>query len=279
MQLRFVPLLLFGTVKYLPSEGFSSKAMAYQRRHTPCIALQATHGAQSLLDETLVHSSDSFDDELGEDAQIGLSNLDAMEIKRRLIDLLPRMMGTPKEFKTVESYVNALEERYTPVQTLGFLNLAMSGDWQLLFSTNLSGLPKPNFRLRELYQRIEASDFSGNITNEATWDLAESGPAFDASGSFTINCSYSINQGARMVVNLEDHVLQLAKGSVLPNDVQALVGLLHRAIPTELFDPSDHAMDTTYLDGDLRIVRMTGPRFEAVRDIFIRRGSLEINPM
>jgi hypothetical protein len=54
--------------------------------------------------------------------------------------------------------------------------------------------------------------------------------------------------------------------------------MLHRAMPKEMFDPNDHAMDTTYLDGDLRIVRLTGPKFEGVRDIFMRRGSMEINP-
>ena len=161
----------------------------------------------------------------------------------------------------------------------------MSGEWQLLFSTNLSGLPKANFRLRDLYQRIEANDFNGTIVNEATWDLAQNhqsvSPAatFDASGTFSIKCSYSINQGARMVVELNEHVIKLAKGSAVPKDAEGLVALLYKAIPTEMFDPNDHAMDTTYLDGDLRIVRMTGPKFEAIRDIFIRRGSMQINPV
>ena len=80
-----------------------------------------------------------------------------------------------------------------------------------------------------------------------------------------------------MVVDLDDHVLELATGSQVPSDVQALVGILHRAMPKELFDPSDHAIDTTYLDADLRIVRYTG-KMEGVRDIFIRRGAFELNP-
>ena len=81
-----------------------------------------------------------------------------------------------------------------------------------------------------------------------------------------------------MVVDVDDHVLELAKGSKVPQDVKGVVGALSRAVPNELFDPSEHAVDTTYLDGDLRIVRMTGPKFEGVRDIFIREGSMEINP-
>ena len=213
-----------------------------------------------------------------EQEELELSTLDTMEIKRRLLDLLPSMMGTAEEFKMVESYVNVLEDRYTPVQTLDFLNLAMAGEWQLLFSTNLSSGPKPNFRLRELFQRVNASSLEGIVENHAAWDLADDGSTFDSFGSFTAKCSYSINQGARMVLNLEDHVLELGKGSAVPKDIETLIGLLHRAMPKELFDPNDHAMDTTYLDGDLRIVRMTGPRFEGVRDIFFRRGSMEINP-
>lgn len=214
-----------------------------------------------------------------------LSTVDTMEIKSRLLDLLPRMKGTPEEYHRVESYVNTLEDRYIPVQTLDFLNLAMSGEWQLLFSTNIGGSPRPNFRLRELYQRIESNDSNGTIVNQAAWDWAEDhegagiATSFDAYGTFAIKCSYSINQGARMVLELKDHAINLGKGSTIPKDVEKLVGLLYRAIPTELFDPNDHAMDTTYLDGDLRIVRMTGPKFEAVRGIFIRRGSMQINPV
>jgi hypothetical protein len=207
-----------------------------------------------------------------------LENMDIMQVKAVLLDLLPRMTGTAPEFQLVESCVNKLEEQYSPVQTLDFLNLAMGGDWQLLFSTNLARGPKPNFRLRELFQRVETVGLVGTVINQATWDLAEDGSTFDATGKFSVKCSYKINQGARMVMDLEDHLLEPTRGSKIPKDVPALVGLLHRAMPKELFDPKDHAMDTTYLDGDLRIVRMTGPNYEGVRDIFIRRGSMEINP-
>lgn len=201
-------------------------------------------------------------------------------IKDELLDLLPRMMGNEEEFRTVEKLVNGLEAKHTPPQTLGFLNMAVAGEWQLLFSTNLASGGNPaQFRLRELIQRIEPNNLKGTITNEAVWDLAEDQDGvFDATGTFSVVCSYSINQGARMVVDLDDHILKPARGSKIPKDVEALVGRLHRAMPKEMFDPQAHAMDTTYLDADLRIVRMTGPRFEGVRGIFIRRGSLEIDP-
>mmetsp|Transcript_34195 Transcript_34195/g.62944 ORF Transcript_34195/g.62944 Transcript_34195/m.62944 type:complete len:277 (-) Transcript_34195:194-1024(-) len=212
----------------------------------------------------------------------GESSIDALsadEAKCALIDLIPRMTGEDEDYRAVESYINLLEDKYSPVQTIDFLNLAMAGEWQLLFSTNLMGRPHKKLRLRELVQKVEADGFNGTLTNLAQWDYAEDGETFDANGKFSVKCSYSINQGARMVVDLNDHEMRPAKGSKIPEDVPGLVGLLHWAIPKEIFDPNGHAMDTTYLDADLRIVRLTGPNHEGVRNVFMRKGSLEISPM
>ncbi|KAL7548531.1 hypothetical protein ACHAWF_011817 [Thalassiosira exigua] len=218
-------------------------------------------------------------DELDE-GEPSTGSLSADEAKRALVDLIPRMTGSDEEYRAVESYVNLLEENYAPVQTIGFLNLAMAGEWQLLFSTNIGGSPGRRLRLRDLVQEIEADGFSGKLTNSAQWDYAEEdGGLFDSTGSFEVKCSYVINQGARMVVDLDDHELRPSRGSKIPGDVPGLVGLLHRAIPNEMFDPNGHAIDTTYLDADLRIVRLTGPNHEGVRNIFMRKGSLKIRPV
>jgi hypothetical protein len=234
---------------------------------------------RSAVDASTSKGFEKRDDTKNEN-QGEFANKSAAEIKGELLELLPSMTGQEDEFRRVEELVNALEARYQPAQTLTFLNLAMQGSWQLLFSTNLSGTPNPaKFRLRELTQRIECNNLDGVVTNQALWDLAEAGDAaFDATGTFSVKCNYSINQGARMIVDLEDHLLQPARGSAIPQDVQGLVGYLHRAMPKTLFDPSDHAMDTTYLDVDLRIVRYTGARLEGSRDIFMRASALEINP-
>ena len=130
-----------------------------------------------------------------------------------------------------------------------------------------------------MFQRVESQSINsqkGTVSNEVFWKHSDNGISFDASGSFTVVCSYEINRGARLELNLQDSILKLAKGSALPDDIESIIGLMNRAMPKELFDPSDHAMDTTYLDGDMRITRMTGPRFEGVRDIFVRKGSMEI---
>lgn len=65
-----------------------------------------------------------------------VAKLSPTEVKSRLLELLPSMMGTDSEFRLVESYVNALEDAYVPAQTIDFLNLCMAGEWQLVRLTN-----------------------------------------------------------------------------------------------------------------------------------------------
>mmetsp|Transcript_18557 Transcript_18557/g.50727 ORF Transcript_18557/g.50727 Transcript_18557/m.50727 type:complete len:236 (+) Transcript_18557:286-993(+) len=197
------------------------------------------------------------------------------------------MTGQAEEFRRVETLVNTLEDLYQPIETLDFLNLLQQGDWQLLFSTNLASksskmLPSPQvFRLREMRQTLQCANYTGHQDTAVRWDLAQAIPGqFDVSGTFTIKCSYDVTPPAKLQLNMNrgDPVLQLAKGSQIPQDVEGLVGLLHRAMPAELFDPADHAMDTTFLDHELRMVRYTGSKYEGVRDIWIRQGALSIDP-
>ena len=209
---------------------------------------------------------------------VEIEELTADEAKRELVDLISRIQGSEEEYRAIQDLVNFLEAEYVAVQTLDFLNMAIAGDWQLLFSTNLLGRPARKLRLREMIQRVQPDKLNGTLTNIASWDYAET-EQFDSSGNFSAVCTYSINQGARMVVDLKDHELRPAKGSSIPSDVPGLVGLLHRAMPKELFDPSAHALDTTYLDADIRIVRLTGPQHEGVRNIFMRKGSIAIQPL
>ena len=201
------------------------------------------------------------------------------EVKQLLLDLLPRMTGTSEEFKLIEQYVNALEDKFVAPQTLDFLNIAIAGEWQFLFTTNQLGRPSPLLRLTELLQRIEVKGLKGSLVNQAQWDLVDDGPTFDVNGKFSSTVSYNINQGARMTLE-DDHDLSisLGKGSKVPSETESLVGLIYRAMPTEMFDASNLAMDTTYVDTEIRIVRFTGSRHEGVRNIFMRKGAIDIDP-
>ena len=209
--------------------------------------------------------------------------------------------------RLVESNINYLESIYSPVQTIDFLNLVLMGEWKLVFSTNLL-LPPPHLRrstlppttmmdgdegqhsrrlrLVNIVQKIEALGYNGSLTNVAQWNyddntngeaeenMPSSSKGSSSNGSFSIPCTYTINQGSRMIIQVsDDRQLRPAKIDskvIIPDNVQELVAYLRRIMPREIFDPTDHAMDTTYMDADLRIVRYTGPIFEGVRNIFVR---------
>ncbi len=261
------------------ADGFSPPRRS-AARSLASASLTAVEGLPPPVKERPIRRSTTKPNDEKNDAGGGDGGaLSVDEAKSALIELVPRMTGIDSEYRAVESYVNLLEEKYSPVQTLDFLNLAMAGEWQLLFSTNLLVRPSRRLRLRELVQRIETNGFDGSLTNVARWDYAEDGEVFDANGNFSIKCSYSISRGSRMAVDLKDHELRPAWGSKIPEDVPTLVGYLHRAVPGEIFDPDGQSMDTTYLDANLRIVRLTGSNYEGVRNVFMRKGSLEINPM
>ena len=103
------------------------------------------------------------------------------------------------------------------------------------------GLPKKEDNFSAWYNElVKKADLAENSSDDGI---------FASSGTFSVVCPYEINQGARMVISEDEpsNTLNLAKGSQVPNDIENLVGLLHKTMPKELFDPSNHAIDTTYL--------------------------------
>jgi hypothetical protein len=118
------------------------------------------------IDETENDDGEEIDDE--EIRNELIMKMNPTQIKEKLLDLLPRMKGLPEEFQQVESYVNALEDKFVAPQTLDFLNLAMVGEWQFLFTTNQLGRPSPKLRLTELVQKIDCNGLNGRLTNRVS---------------------------------------------------------------------------------------------------------------
>ncbi len=114
-------------------------------------------------EETTQQQSDESDDAMMKEV---IMKMNPTQIKEKLLDLLPRMTGTKEEFTLVEAYVNALEDKFIPPQTLDFLNLAMVGEWQFLFTTNQLGRPSPKLRLTELVQKVDVKGLSGKLINK-----------------------------------------------------------------------------------------------------------------
>mmetsp|Transcript_24831 Transcript_24831/g.28606 ORF Transcript_24831/g.28606 Transcript_24831/m.28606 type:complete len:343 (+) Transcript_24831:73-1101(+) len=218
-----------------------------------------------------------------EELEETFSSIPISDLKSQLLNLIPSMQGTKDELNEVVALVNCIEREYSPVLTLNFFNLMMCGEWQLLFTTNQLGIPSRQLRFREQIQRLETGDTMGNLTNTVIFDYADdSGMSpqltFDITGKFDVKCSYEMNQGiSRYNITLNDHTLDLP-GEKRPRDLNKMVQTLMRAMPSELFDPNNIAVDTTFCDSDLRIVRYTGDRYEGYRNLFIRRGQVMVDP-
>lgn len=146
---RTMAYFLLVTVSFIVSR--TSALLARTNPSSTTVSLQ-------MADATSVNTAgnrdiiqDSGHADFVEESTVDVNSLDTLEVKNRLLGLLPSMTGSSTEFREVEALVNTLEDRHKPVLTLDFLNLAMAGEWQLLFSTSLSSRPRQNFRITGEY--------------------------------------------------------------------------------------------------------------------------------
>jgi hypothetical protein len=95
----------------------------------------------------------------------------------------------------IQDCINELENIYVPIQTLSFYNMAITGSWQLLFSTSsfASAMnnnmnekdddddePQPTISttsldISDMIQNINCHDMEGMIQNQIKWHLQEQG--------------------------------------------------------------------------------------------------------
>lgn len=71
------------------------------------------------------------------------------------------------------------------------------------------------------------------------WRLLDEG----INGRLEVGCDYGLDSRGRMNMSLRIH--RLLPDEKMPSDPEGLVGLLQRAMPRELFDPNEHALETT----------------------------------
>ena len=93
--------------------------------------------------------------------------------------------------------VGRLERAYTPIHTIGFLNLGVAGEWDFRYTTSsLPGHDPRKLRLRSVAQRVAPGEEKvqcGKLTNTITWELVEEG----VSGTMDIKCDYMVTPKVR----------------------------------------------------------------------------------
>lgn len=186
-------------------------------------------------------------------------------MKESLLDKIFRLQ-TADEHEEVQGIMHKLERTYTPIQTIGFLNLGIAAEWRFLYSTATTRF-EPRLRLGQIKQTISVDSQKpqqGNLTNTITWHLIEEG---DCSGTFEINCQYMVDRKGDLQISQIENSIAPLKG--WPANPTELVAMLQRMVPREIWEPDQTNQHVSFMDGDVRIMRVSGER-GTISNVFSR---------
>jgi hypothetical protein len=176
----------------------------------------------------------------------GRQVLSTAECKQELIGLLTKAIEIEDEFfdYRVEYLTKYLEYNYIPIQTIPFLNFALSGNWDMLYSNALVTRADKTLDYK-ISQEITADEGEGTATgilnNIVKWELKSTDCRYI--GNLVVNCKYLFNTKGDLDVTLQEHLL-LPNGNA-PQDVEELIMSIQRSIPFESFDPDDIRIKNT----------------------------------
>lgn len=168
----------------------------------------------------------------------------------------------------IESLINFLESKFSPIMTTPFLNLALSGEWNLLYSNTATKTEYKNLELNitQVLTPLTSDSFNGSLVNNIVWRLKNSVDFIIGTGDFIVKSNYTVTPKGSLEVRLYEHIL---KPVIVPDDIEALVVSIQRSVPIELFDPDETIFYNTYVDPKLRITRVVGGKWSKV-NIFVK---------
>lgn len=215
--------------------------------------------------------SNNGEAKFNDDTTEELQTLPASEIKDQLIQTLEVMINDSSQVDKVEKSIIQLEsKKMTPV-TKEFTELALAGTWNLLFSS-LRPLVSDKIRIREITQRVDPE--TKQLTNGVVWSFPSKSNKMYIDAVLAVECSYEFVGPGRLDVKLQKHTIKIVDPKSvkdeMPDDMQAVVNQLRRALPIEHFDPSGLS-DVSYIEPTFRICRFLGKRLAGVRNVFTRK--------
>jgi hypothetical protein len=159
--------------------------------------------------------------------------------------------------------------------TAEFCAFALSGDWEMLFSSSPSR-SSAKICIRRMIQSFDVLEKT--IKNTCHWMLVSDGSGEEVDAVIEVSGTYCFKNGGPLFeVQVVSHEIRLLEGKsgrtncVFPDDLQAVVMDLQRSLPVEFFDPSG-TFEITHLDPNFRISCMVGERLFGVRNVFRRCG-------
>lgn len=200
--------------------------------------------------------------------------MSASDERQKLVELLSTFVNSDIQVEPIEKAVLKLESFKMMPATPEFTELALAGEWRLIFSS-LGKISRTPYKLDRTVQRFEPQ--LKRMTNQVDWEFPAKNEVDTVSAQMLINCEYTLVGPSRLNIKLLDHkvkILPREDGSSveLPDNMQAVIDDMRRSIPIEFFDPSG-LCDVSYIEPEYRVARFLGRRIAGVREVFIRISS------
>lgn len=253
MTANIIFVLLLGACSIQSIALKKFHASAYRRAHGPLLR-------SSVIDDVLVKEDDTVTSFLPRrtipivntaSMNISAANffgkqvLSTTECKKELIGLLTKKIEIEEEFLDyrIEYLTKYLEYKYVPIQTIPFLNFALSGNWDMLYSNALVTRADKSLDWKISQEIIsdEGEGSTGILNNIVKWKLISTDSSY--LGNLVVNCKYLFNTKGDLDVALQEHLL-MPNGNA-PPDVEELIMSIQRSIPFESFDPDDIRIKNT----------------------------------
>lgn len=195
----------------------------------------------------------------------------ASDERRKLFELLSTFVNSDIQVGPIEKAVLKLESFKMIPATPEFAELALAGEWRLIFSS-LGKISRTPYKLDRTVQRFEPQ--LKRMINQVDWEFPAKNEVDTVSARMLINCEYTLVGPSRLNIKLLDHKVKIlprddGSSAELPDNMQAVIDDMRRSIPIEFFDPSG-LCDISYIEPEYRVARFLGRRIAGVRDVFIR---------
>lgn len=192
-------------------------------------------------------------------------------LRQNLVRLISEFTKEDVQIGPIKDALMKLESLQLTPATPEFSELALFGDWRLLYSS-LGTMTKEPFTLEKTVQRFDTA--AKRMTNQVDWEFPAKNGINKVNARLQVICEYSFVGPSRLNIKLLEHKVTIlprqdSSSIELPDDMKIVIDDLRRTIPIEFFDPSG-LCDISYIEPEYRVSRFLGKRVAGVREIFFR---------
>jgi len=183
-----------------------------------------------------------------------------------------------EQFNTeVLSTIQALESLSQRPLTESFADMALRGNWNLVFSNArkrvLTTEEANENNALDLSRVLQIIDFSSmKLANIIVFEEVKAKGQLIVSNSITKSEDIA---ASRSVIHLNEHqLIPHSKNIASPEELGDVVTKIQRHIPPEFFDPDNSIQDTTYVDTHVKIVRFMDQKYSGLVHVYVRNVPL-----